>query len=175
MAQTKAHRCAHCTGPATLACSGCKGAPDGIQGTVAVWYCDPKCQKDDWEKHKQACKTAKDRQTLYRAADTAQKMLLVFSRATFLWGIERIGKFDGLWLVRQTSPEQVSAKSQLQEFPSKRFPQKEEQLAILTYLHCSGALAYLHDFLKILLKGNNYPRPALIYEALTELRSLLQD
>jgi hypothetical protein len=156
-----------------MACGGCKGAPDGFQGTVTIWYCSPQCQKDDWEKHKQACKTAKDRQILYRAADTAQKMLLIFSRATFQWGIERIEKLDGIWLIHQTSPKQIPVKSQLQEFPSKKFPKKEEQLAILTHQHCSVALAYLHDFLKILLKGIYYSRPSF-HEALTELR-LLQD
>ncbi len=151
-----AHQCAQCPEPANLVCSGCKGAPDGAQGTLAIWYCTRKCQKDDWKTHKQACKTAKDRQTLYRAADTAQKMLLIFSRETFVWGVERIEKRDGEWLVHQTSPEKFGVKSQLQDFPSKTFSEREEQLAILTYQNCDGALAYLHDFLKILLKGNHY-------------------
>lgn len=132
MGQNETHQCARCPKFANLICSGCKGAPDGAQGIVVVWYCSNKCQKDDWEKHKQVCKIAKDRQHLYRAADTAQRMLLIFSRATFQWGVERIEKCDGDWLVYQTSPEKIPARSQLQEFPSKRFPEKEEQLAILT-------------------------------------------
>jgi len=153
MAQNEANQCAQCPESANLVCSGCKGAPDGAQGTVAVWYCTQKCQKDDWKNHKQACKAAKDRQTLYCAGDTAQKMQLVFSRATFSWGIKRIEKCGAEWLMYQPSPEEVPAKSQLQDFPSVIFPKKEDQLAILTYQHCCGALAHLHDFLKMLLNG----------------------
>lgn len=153
MAQNEVHQCAQCTKTATLVCSGCNGAPDGGQGTVAVWYCTQRCQKDDWRSHKQVCKAAKDRQTLYRAADTAHKILPVFSRATFVWGVERIEKRDGECLLHETSPEKFGVKSQLQDFPSQTFPKKEEQLAILTYQNYSGALAYLYDFLKILLKG----------------------
>lgn len=175
MGQNETHQCARCPKFADLICSGCKGAPDGVQGIVAIWYCSNKCQTDDWEKHKPACKVARERRTLYRAADTAQKMLLIFSRATFQWGVERIEKHDGDWLVYQTSPWNIPVRSQLQEFPLKRFPEKEEQLAMLTYQRCNGALAYLHDFLGILLKGNHQSRPSLIHEALNELRPLLQD
>lgn len=175
MARDETQQCAQCLKSATLVCNGCKDAPDGAQGTMAVCYCTRECQKDDWKHHKPACKVTRDRRALYRAGDTALKMLLVFSRATWSGGIKRIEKCGAEWLMYQPSPEEVPAKSQLQDFPSEKFPKKEDQLAILTYQHCCGALAHLHDSLKMLLNGRWCYCSASIYKALMDFRSLFRN
>ena len=150
MAGSHTKACATCSKPASLACSRCKGAPDGAQGVVTVWYCTKECQKRDWEDHKPTCKASKDREKLYRAAYVAQQVVHIFYVSAFAWPIDRIEKQGTEWHIYS----KFIKGGKIVDSAAEAFPNMEERLAVVTYQGCCGALAFLHELLKMLLNGS---------------------
>ena len=147
------HLCASCSKSAALSCKGCKASPDGTGGVVNVFYCGISCQKEDWTTHKIFCKAAKDRLVLYRAGDFAKDMLLMFNKITYKWNVGSIEKNGNTWYIRSGADR--ASRSQLVPFPHALVPEQRDEEALLTYQSCNAALAYMHEFIRSLVQGEN--------------------
>ncbi|KAL8682362.1 MAG: hypothetical protein Q9186_001552 [Xanthomendoza sp. 1 TL-2023] len=160
------HGCAVCTEDAVSVCKGCKGTPDAKGGHVAIYYCSAACQKKDWHVHKIQCKVSKNRRTLYRAGDTAQKLFLLYSRNFWTWPIDRVEKgvglmhsvdvgqshAGGIWKIFDGQRRPQQAKHYYFPFPKDSFPDAELQEAVLSMGCCSLAIHLMDNLLGSMLK-----------------------
>ncbi len=144
------HPCANCQKDATKNCSACREAPDANGGQVeATWYCGLDCQQAHWGNHKIVCKALQQRKILYRAGETAQLLFYTYREIVFdklIVKVERKGNEISLY-------EGEYEDDCFIPFPAALFPDEREKQAVLTYLACGDALGYLHEVLKIMLKG----------------------
>lgn len=147
------HSCAHCSAVATLACNGCRDAPDGAGGVVrTVWYCGATCQKKDWPKHKSKCKDAQCRLRLYRAGKLLQSLYYIFLRQAWNWSIDRIERINesDTWVVYSGESR---GKSTLVEFPFEMFADSRDGAVLLAYRNSYGAVAHMRYTVQVVLKG----------------------
>ena len=89
-------KCATCKKPATLACSGCKGATVLEGDAPPVHYCNEGCQKANWTQHKATCRRLQDRIVLYSVVEMAQRLFYVNRELTWIYldieKVEKVGK-----------------------------------------------------------------------------------
>lgn len=151
------HACAQCSKPATAACKGCKGMPDGAgRGKVEVNYCGVTCQKEHWPIHKVDCKAAQVRRALYRVGDLAKAMYIMFHKVTWKMPMGNLFNSGRSWIVYP--PPNYTGKSHMVPFPSEVFPEECDKEAILSWGNCNSALDHMHNLLKLLLKGQSCGR-----------------
>lgn len=152
---SETHSCSVCSAVANLVCKACKGAPDGSEGVLGVYYCGSTCQKVGWGEHKTFCKAAKERRAVYRAGEIARQLHYTFNRNSWMWPIARAEKTDDTWWVNDGEP--TTSKSAVIPFPSAMFPDIKDQRAMLSFNSCNGAVAFLHQLLNDMLKGQSFP------------------
>ncbi|KAL8726730.1 MAG: hypothetical protein Q9166_006525 [cf. Caloplaca sp. 2 TL-2023] len=160
--------CSVCSNPADAVCKACKGTPDGVGGSTAVYYCSDTCQKIDWDTHKPACKASRDRQAVHRMGHIAQRLFITFRRNTWKWPIERleIGRGPILWadigrlyvgeiwkIVDGEHPQNM--KKYFLPFPKETFPDVQQQEAVLSQGGCRFAMFLVGNLLKDMLKDTN--------------------
>ena len=162
-------KCSVCGKDAVSVCKACKGTPDGAGGVTGVYYCSAACQKEDWPSHKIKCKSAKDRQVLDRAWETAQKMWMVLCKKTWSWVVDQVKIteravliFDELEAVKTYMGPRWDVlhkhrgprlKDYFLPFPVDQFPDVHQQEALLNHSRCGHALFLMDDLVKELLKG----------------------
>lgn len=146
--------CASCTKDhASQVCAGCNGSPNPTStGLVKTLYCDSACQKADWIAHKVACKAHQARKILYRAGETAQMAIYMFREITYKQSIERVeSKEDSLILYEGYYDDPRF----FLPFPHELLQHERDKQAALVYLTSCQALAEMHEFFKIMLKGQS--------------------
>lgn len=167
------HECSVCHEHASLLCKACKGTPDGAGGITGVYYCSAACQKHDWPSHKIQCKAAKDRRILYRAGEIAQRLFIVFCRASWCSVIDKwdiiqarymwvdIGRcYTGpVWRLYH-GHRITNKKEALLGFPVDKFPLVHDQESVLTRESCREAMYTMEKLIGTLLKGK--PRSLLL-------------
>ncbi|KAL8866254.1 MAG: hypothetical protein Q9174_006410 [Haloplaca sp. 1 TL-2023] len=171
------HNCLVYHQDALLVCKACKGLPDESGNVVDVYYCGAACQKEDWPSHKVKCKAARaarDRHILHRAGELAQALWMLFCRKTWQWVVEDVeedfgpiewidldilyyGKYWDVCHGRRTA----KTKNYFLDFPVEKFPDVQQQEALLTQSRCKHALCVMDNIVKNMLKDKTRaPIPA---------------
>lgn len=144
--------CVHCKQKAILACSSCIAAPVALSGlSETTWYCGVNCQKADWNKHKDICKSNQARRSLYRAGDIVQHIFYMYREKVF----------DKLVLSVERSEEHINTAIRYASdqddffvpFPDQVCFDDLDKQALLACWACADAVAYMHGLVKSLLRG----------------------
>lgn len=141
--------CAHCREAATQVCNGCHKAPDVEGGHIeTVWYCSAKCQKADWRFHKNDCKKAQARRSLYRVAETAKLAFFRLVERTFdldVIGVEAKGDTLYVW-------EGPKDRSIFNPFPSEYLNSDQDKQAAMAWMNCGSSEDYVHVLVEAMLQ-----------------------
>lgn len=152
--QHSAFKCLHCGEAATKICVACHEAPDDKGGQAEpTRYCSAGCQKEDWPKHKTGCKAAQNRKILCRAGDVAQTLFYMYREIVFDKSIV-IAEKKGNEIIL-CKPYYDDTDECFFPFPNKFIPNEKDKKAVLTYLACGDAYAYMDVLLKMMLKGKS--------------------
>lgn len=155
-------KCAACNNiNATKVCKACIATPDLNGKPLKTYYCDAKCQKSHWEDHKAACKAHQQRKALYRAGEIAQSVFYMYRRLVFDKKLKAV-QFNGDDIViyddfyedgNEIGPARA-LDTCLVPFPDHLFRQERDKQAVLVFLTCTDALAYMYPLIALMLKGN---------------------
>lgn len=108
-------RCAHCSAPAYVKCSGCSSPLDNEVVTI-TYYCDKKCQSEHRAIHKSACKTHQIKKLLHRAGEMLRGIFHGFRQEMFNNKIVKVEHKDGkLYIVEGQYPAITSSLDVLHE------------------------------------------------------------
>ncbi|KAL9003550.1 MAG: hypothetical protein Q9188_003591 [Gyalolechia gomerana] len=88
------------------------------------------------------------RKVLYRAAETAQELFYVYREVVFDKHIVKAERKGNEMILYEGRYEECFV-----PFPSSLFPDEKEKKAVLTYLACGDAYAYMDAVLKTMLEG----------------------
>lgn len=144
--------CVQCSSPASLHCSGCKGADGYHEDDVTdTTYCSSQCQKAHWEKHKTRCKARQQRRTLYRVGNMVQKLYYAFRVQTWERKILKIEEEQGRLVV--TEKEHDLWEGPLIEFPHHVCKTERIKQSLLVHDACDDGLGYMVDIFKIMING----------------------
>ncbi|MCJ1243797.1 hypothetical protein MMC30_000994 [Trapelia coarctata] len=88
--------------------------------------------------------------SLYRAAETIQKGFYIFREKTFDKLIIKVEEKDGMLLLTEGY---YDIDDVLVPFPDELVKNERDRQAVLTHLTCADALGWMHDFMRLILKG----------------------
>ncbi|CZT08056.1 uncharacterized protein RAG0_13280 [Rhynchosporium agropyri] len=148
--------CARCGRNAELTCSGCKNAPPVDGDVKIVYYCSPKCQKEDWQHDKGICKRLQTRKGLYRAGSVLQEIFYMYREKLYEKFYVKIEKSEGRLVLYEgqyslSTPFITAPTDCLIPFPETLCQTAEDKKSILVHLSCDDASAWLHEVLMYIL------------------------
>ena len=150
-------KCASCHKVAAMTCKDCKDLPTKHgSGCSSTYYCSRDCQREHWKVHKQDCKAAKARRTIYRSANLIKALFYIYQETTFHWAyFTEIQKHGHLRIVFIDKPKSDVRKTMLVPFSTVTdlVSDPHEQEAFLTHLSCNEAVARFSSMLTGMLKG----------------------
>ena len=136
-------RCTLCNTETAKTCSGCLGAPVYDEATASrTPYCSPKCQREDWGRHKTECKQLQVRKSLRRAATVLKENLRQIRKNAYpLYGnVDR--QDNGKIIVDTPDADKSNPSTHLQPFPE--IPGDDQGRLDAVLLHCKGAEAMVY-------------------------------
>ncbi len=138
MAEQSFRNCSSCGEVATTKCGGCKLKP----------YCSKECQSKEWPEHKTTCQDERLHQILLRAAGIVQAVFLKFRELTLEKRIAKVEINDEELIIHE-------APFTLELFPGFKNTLLPEKIkaSVLCDLVCLDAMAFMHHFVSLLLKG----------------------
>ncbi|KAH7349263.1 hypothetical protein B0T11DRAFT_129179 [Plectosphaerella cucumerina] len=141
-------RCATCGDAATTSCTGCKDAPEyDLHDAISVVYCSHACQKTDWPRHKDHCRTLQHRKKLYRAARLLKEALLTYRTILYDLHLNEVELKDGtLWLHQKPSRRPMRG-----PFPEHATSNPNHREAALAANQCTASMALLGRMTRKLL------------------------
>lgn len=164
-------RCAACHQAATLACVGCKDAPEYQPAdSTGAFYCDQNCQKRHWLEHKDRCRILQQRKKLLRSAKLLKEALLTYRAVLYDLHLDEVRLEDGtLWLHQTPSPRPMRGL-----FPEHVTTNLEHREAALAVNQCTASMAILGRLTRKLLEGEQAPSlqrcdPGLILTARSKM------
>lgn len=147
------HLCAYalCRETATQHCNGCHEAPTAEGGHVdTVSYCSVKCQHADRLFHKNDCKKAEARKSLYRVAETAT--LAYFRLLERIFDLDIAGledaRDDTLCIVEGPNPRSI-----LNPFPTEHLQNDQDKQAAMAWMNCGACEDYVQVLVEAMLQG----------------------
>lgn len=99
------------------------------------------------------------RKVLYRAGETAQMAFYIFREKTYDQNITRVEKKENSLFLYDGYYDDDKMLTPFIPFPHNLITEEQDKQAALTFLTCGDAVAYMHDFFKIMLKGQSVPTP----------------
>lgn len=90
-----------------------------------------------------------ERKILYRAGDTVQLLFYMYREIVFDKLIAKVEKKENEILLYEGFYEDDC----IIPFPAAYFPGEREKQAMLTYMACDDAVGYMHEVLKVMVKG----------------------
>jgi hypothetical protein len=157
-------QCARCGAESKRACKGCKDPPIFPKcsiKSVCIYYCSPKCQEADWESHKRLCKNVQTRKYLCKSRVLLQEIFYIYREIVFDNLILKIEKRGDGKMYLHGGPYYTSLESQfdiLAKFPSDLCENERDKQAILAYLACNEASAWMYEMIRYFLLGEYLPR-----------------
>jgi len=140
-------------------CGGCRDTP---LETKPTYYCNAQCQKADRTSHKALCMRLQTRRAFYRAGSTLQQIFYLFREILFDKLVVKIeekgGKLyihEGIYdlLINEHGIPYQTEIGVLYPFPSDLIANPTDKHAVLSFLGCEDALAYLSEIIKKMLEG----------------------
>jgi hypothetical protein len=115
------------------------------------------CKRNSHEMHKYTCVPPELDRTIHRAGALLREMFLLFSERAFSYPISGIHRTDDhIQLVVDKNPQkQIQC---FHEFPQSLVAGIEEKQKILSSCSCLNMVAYLHDLVIDMLRGNSFSK-----------------
>src|SRR5437773_1226042 len=142
-------RCACCQKASINNCGGCLGAPvyDHLSAK-RTFYCDTKCQKADWDRHKTECKALQARKSLQRAAMVLQATMCRIRKNAYPLSVTS-ARYEGSKIVLDgPNINGESRPRRLQPFPAILENDRELLEAVLLRSSSAEAMVYLYSLTK---------------------------
>ena len=131
-------------------CTGCMNAPAYDGGLIATtWFCSIHCQLEHEPGHKNFCKAADFRRTLYRAGRTTQ---LIFQRChetlskILITKIEKTGRDVYIHQASDTNKQLLPSLSSM-------FDTDDDKEAAIACMASGAAIPFVRALLKLMLPG----------------------
>jgi hypothetical protein len=133
--------CSNCTKPATMKCSQCN---------LHV-YCDAKCQKAHWPKHKKTCRIKDLDRVMRRAGAILQNLYLMLCEATFKNEVIKV-EDSGRHLTIHTKDTMIKS-NKFATFPDHMFKNKKDKMMFLCASRCSDFVGHFKEIIEMMFKG----------------------
>lgn len=116
-------------------------------------YCCEMCRNRNLFQHKTHCESLLQA-LVERVGEIFQEIFFVFSERAYTLNISSIAKGNDIAMVSEGSNNVRLSRQALFAFPAEMLPDLQDRHAVLGVGRSEHALAYLHDFVAQMLKGD---------------------
>jgi hypothetical protein len=118
-----------------------------------VPYCSEMCRTRNLFQHKTHCESQLQ-QLVERVGEVLRELFYVFSERAFTLKISSLAKGSDIVMVSEGSNNVRVSGQALFAFPAEMLPDLQDRHAVLGVGRSEHAMAYLHDFVAQMLKGD---------------------
>ena len=157
MPTDESDECAHCHQLTTKYCSGCNDAPSYISDhpPKRTFFCSSECQTMGWKDHKVLCNRLSLRKKLQRIAWMIDTAWHTYREKAFDVSITNVQVEGNMLVIYEDGYTDwfIKYRSYCWPFPTSVAVNDQDKRAVLDFMCCGDAIAYMQELIVCLLKG----------------------